>query len=806
MWAFRVSEIRRPGTPRHSGAVVATCMFALAGAVTSAAQTSSAVHSPSKFAKAIPRVAGDDIPGSSLVAQDAAPEERPDETMMMEMPLIAPLFIQDGQITSVITMVNEVSKKVDASVELFAPDGSSIAQQKVSFEPHSRQVLEISDLLSHSHSTATTGWIKIVPDGKQVHSMAIAAQLSMTARLSGLPSYVEEEFLMHGMHGSATFRAMSSASSEEPVVALVNTSENDQTAHIGCLQQARRSLQRIVDLAPHEMRLVSACGHSAEIRPGVAVVQERAARTPASLRSYGVEVTSQGAPGDVLAYGLALSRRLNQQDVIALNFTDIAAAKSGDTVFTGVPVGRADLLSGETFKPQLSIANFGDQPAGIAVKHAHMDGGTAVSSVVKNLVLPARSTAQVELWPVDGDPDLRDSFIVSSNQAPGIVYSSLVSQGGASYGAVQLIGKDRKQGENGGGHPWTIEEGQQSTLFLFNHSDTSKEFTVNIAAKKARWQKYYTLAANETRHISINALIRSREKDRDGASLPADAMSGEISWFTPNSGEGSGRLLVSSLTGQARNFSCGYNIVLCGVDLYNSYNEFDYLALGFLGPLRPRACTAWNPNSCYGDSYGSGGASSYNWVSTAPGITPVSGYAGSDTVSLYGQDVGSGGGQGTVYNNMCQATAPGGATVMVPVMLTASPTKTPIGVTNDSANILGQLALGTAMPPTSVNVGLTWSYTVLNPNGVGLASPANNADCTAATLTTDPVSGRTAPCTVPVTPQAGLNPNTTSGAVKLTFTAAASSCTVVNGGTCKVDLKGNGATACIQVGSGPACQ
>ncbi len=126
------------------------------------------------------------------------------------------------------------------------------------------------------------------------------------------------------------------------------------------------------------------------------------------------------------------------------------------------------------------------------------------------------------------------------------------------YPAVQLIGKDSQDTNNGGGHPWTIADDDQSTLLLYNHSDQPAIFNVNIAVGGMTWHEEYNLVVNETRAVSIGEIISKQESDRSGKKLPPDATSGEISWFTAAPGKGTGRLLVSNpQTMLARNFSCG---------------------------------------------------------------------------------------------------------------------------------------------------------------------------------------------------------------------------------------------------------
>jgi hypothetical protein len=71
--------------------------------------------------------------------------------------------------------------------------------------------------------------------------------------------------------------------------------------------------------------------------------------------------------------------------------------------------------------------------------------------------------------------------------------------------------------QNGGGHPWTIEHGANSTLLWFNHStDGPKNFELLIGNGKQMWVNTYTLAPMETKAISINEIVEKQIPDKRG--------------------------------------------------------------------------------------------------------------------------------------------------------------------------------------------------------------------------------------------------------------------------------------------------
>ena len=104
------------------------------------------------------------------------PRQSAKANSMSEMPeiLAAPLFIEANGFTSRITMVSELNFAVTADVILVDRSGLQIASRTVAFSPHSRQAVQVADLLRESNSAATFGSIEIRPDPAKVVSMAEA--------------------------------------------------------------------------------------------------------------------------------------------------------------------------------------------------------------------------------------------------------------------------------------------------------------------------------------------------------------------------------------------------------------------------------------------------------------------------------------------------------------------------------------------------------------------------------------------------------------------------------------------------------
>ncbi len=226
--------------------------------------------------------------------------------------------------------------------------------------------------------------------------------------------------------------------------------------------------------------------------------------------------------------------------------------------------------------------------------------------------------------------------------------SKLVSRNQERFREVELLGKDEKDPTNGGNHPWSLEDGNESTLLLFNHSAEPESFSVSISNGDQTWQKVYELSPMQTEAISFSLLIQDQSKDDRGKTLPRNSLKGQVTWFTRARGVGKGRLLLSNQDlSMARNFSCTSSIALCGVTIYPGTQLFTIRNTVNFGTAQTIMCdvTAEPVGTC-----GTNGAAltcpypgrcHYNWTSYSPSVASISGSSTTPGVSLTGNSAGT---------------------------------------------------------------------------------------------------------------------------------------------------------------------
>lgn len=357
--------------------------------------------------------------------------------------LAAPLFIEDAGFSSTITMVSELNFPVNAQVILFDRHGAQIMSQTVAFAAHSRQVVAVGDLLRQANSGETMGSVEVLPDPAKVVSMAIAAQVSIGGSGASLGQQIEEEFLTLGMPGSGILRAAGGALVGNPVVALQNTAITAQTVTISCVTEKGAATQQQVELRAGGWALLQACTNlSSAAVNAIGGALATPSGGAANLGAFGVSVAGSGKPGSLAAFGFSWRGAPRGALLSSQNFLDTGTFNSGNTVFTGVPVGPANYLPGSIFTPQLALANFGPNPVSATVRFARTAGSGPEASNVATTSVPAMSAQSIALPSLTGDPGLRNSFIVQSDAAPGTLLADLASVGAPGFGLVEQIGKD----------------------------------------------------------------------------------------------------------------------------------------------------------------------------------------------------------------------------------------------------------------------------------------------------------------------------------------------------------------------------
>lgn len=595
----------------------------------------------------------------------------PDQVKAMmntQMPLIAPLFIENGEFTSELFLVNSSTVKTYADVFVRDVRGELAASKRVILSPNSQQRLAIRSLLQNAGSSITTGTIFVTPS-PDLMGMSIAAQLTMTFRKYNQPSYIDEELAMPSMEGSNELHAVADAGEGYPILSIVNLSKDPQQVAMSCIRENGEILNRIFEVSASATTVLRSCAESTNSEVSQDQI-EIADSKHASHGALGISINSNGEPGSLAAFAINPHREKDSLVFTSVSFSDPKMIHSSGVVFPGVPVGPVPLLALEgSFTPVLSIANFGSKATNVNLKFATTSnlGEAATLTTLRTLRMTGHSSATVNLKGLNSSlvAPLGNSLVIESDEVPGQIGVKLVSLNESTRLRVEQLDKDEGHLENAGLHPWSLEQGAESTLLLFNPYSLSNKFDVRISSDTTTWDTTYTLGPFETLVLSLRDLQLNQTEDDHQHTLSRTVMSGQVDWSNTTGPRGTGRLLLSNREIQlARSFSCSSYYNLCFVGIIPDSTEIinNGSSISFNDNLR--YCWAYNPFACYGNSGGGGSILTQSWNAGGGAglgivLSGAADCAGNYTCSINGTASGYGYVTATVSDyNGCTLTSP----------------------------------------------------------------------------------------------------------------------------------------------------
>jgi len=162
-----------------------------------------------------------------------------------------------------------------------------------------------------------------------------------------------------------------------------------------CVYENNGAAQSTVQLAPGELVLSGACVAGSERLRSLDAGWNQKVLDPKG--SIGISVSSSLEAGSLCVYGFLVAGQADHPIWTALNFTDSGAENSGTTVFSGVPMGHADLLGSDNLTPTLALAYFGAKPVNVTVVNALTSGLGPNGKTVAAVTVPSRSGTTVPL-------------------------------------------------------------------------------------------------------------------------------------------------------------------------------------------------------------------------------------------------------------------------------------------------------------------------------------------------------------------------------------------------------------------------
>jgi len=264
--------------------------------------------------------------------------------MMGELHIVhIPYFVNSENMTSILTLNNNMIEEATATVTLFNTKGQPLALPAISLAPQLPARFDLSQLANQPDFGS--GNVQIAFNGM---SMGITSQVSVisTARRVAFESVEDEamDFTSSRLDGILWLPD----SEAQARLALTNTTASPVTA---TLSAAGHEEQRNVTLGPHETEIVEANGLSESAHgpnaPGVLV-----------------SIQHDASPGSVMVTGFAV----NDETGFSANFpfvdrtTLVSSRLAGAHVRAGLPNPGEGFPVGTRFSAPLILANAGAQP------------------------------------------------------------------------------------------------------------------------------------------------------------------------------------------------------------------------------------------------------------------------------------------------------------------------------------------------------------------------------------------------------------------------------------------------------------
>ncbi|MDQ2840529.1 MAG: hypothetical protein M3Y72_05715 [Acidobacteriota bacterium] len=630
-----------------------------------------------------------------------APQTEP--PMGMSMGLVAPLVIESGDWTSVLTLVNESKNPVHAQIVLHIADDmmSNAPSQTVELPGHSSRRVAVASLLNGAAPDFIGSLTASIQEPEAAKNMAVAAQLTLTGQGALTGTSVDEELEMPKM--GSNFKSVVDGSSS--LLAIQNSGMDTAAAMVTCIAH-RATTQTIVQIPADGLRLLRGCDlldgdltSAAHVFSGIMVSNPDSGHGNSLDEASAYQVSAGSS--ELSVFGLSASfEREDHLRVSAAMFVNQSEFTSQSTVFAGIPVGTYNALPGTAFVPKLMLANLSNTSHTAIVRGALNDAATP-PKVLATITLQPFEVKRTDVS-FDASSAL-GSVIVDQDGVPGDVISTLTDLDKADQTALVPRPKFLHHANNGGGHPWSIESGTSSTLVIFNASSKLQTLNFNLGADGIAWKKTVTIQANETLSMDVkNIIAQANEESSKSKSKPKPqkitALTGEISWFTPGQADVFSRVLIARDQNGRKaleSYSCGYNIVMCGSFLDVTSATFAVGATGSLGPIEALTCTAYDPKACSGQSYGPGGGGYlYNWSALNPSIADISGSNLNPSGTYLGKSPGTGTGQGNIANGTgCSFVSDGTLNVILVSINSASLTSNRISTTLGPSGLSGPFSL-----------------------------------------------------------------------------------------------------------------
>jgi hypothetical protein len=574
-----------------------------------------------------------------------------------------PYFIEQGDMTSTLTLNNNVPEPTEVKVTVFNSKGEAFTAPTITLPPMNAERLGIRELTKEARGDFHSGNVQVSYYGP---SMGVTSQISIAAANKRIAFESAENSTMDFASSRLDGIVWVADNGTQASAVLTNTTSDSLTISFGT-----QLIMRSLTLNAHETQVV-------DLKPFIMRRQGASAAL--------VHIEHNGMPGALMVTGFAINERSGFS--CNLPFIDRATAKTAQLAGAHVRFGRADAKegfpAGTRFSAPLLVANAGDAPSTAHIFVDYTIGGVAHHTEIATLNLAPQELRQVEIASelarrnVSGPVDDAGVDIAYSGTL-GSVIARLTSVDQSGDYAFEVPVKDplAESMRVGGSYPWRLDGGYTTVLHLKNTSDKRVYALVQVRYEGGSYNlERLPLQPFQSIAVDIKQLRDAQQKDIRDSVMPSDVAGGQIGWFEEEVGSLIGRAEVRNVAeGVSSSFSCG-DVCPCPPASSSTYLTPGSSAGDAGGTAQFQAME--QRQDCRGTVFGPYNRTSDSaWSSSDMTVFTVSGglvsclQSGSGTVQAQFQ--------GTVYGQFCNpiiiTQRPGGSVAVKPKINSLSPAR-----------------------------------------------------------------------------------------------------------------------------------
>lgn len=205
-------------------------------------------------------------------------------------PSVFPLFIEDNEISSLVTLINSSGVSSSALLTIRDQQGKAYAPVSIPLGAHAKVQVKVADLLAKIGAPVRTGSI-LVTQGPELTRPSIVGQLTLTEITAAPVALTEEELVMPMLVDSQDLRSISESGTDAQLIAVTSLSTEPQHITAQCYKKGSVTT-KTATLVPGGTALLYPCSKDSSQFAGISLLG-----VSETTESAGISLHSDGPNG-----------------------------------------------------------------------------------------------------------------------------------------------------------------------------------------------------------------------------------------------------------------------------------------------------------------------------------------------------------------------------------------------------------------------------------------------------------------------------------------------------------------------------